>query len=124
MRRTPLKRGKPLRASKPINPVSPKRRSQKDEYAALKAKLVKHPTSRCGVCRGPYPEDIHHRREMSMGGAWTNPSNCIGVHRTCHEAIHDNPGRGDWPNTRGLLVFSGDPEWDDLGERAWRLRDV
>lgn len=122
MRRSgPLRRRTPLRAKKQINPVSRKRRSEKAEYEKLRAKLVLHPSAACRIC-ARHPQDLHHRRQMGDGGAYTNPKNVMGLCRSCHEWIHENSARGAVPHQRGWLVMEGDDEYEALGERAWRNR--
>ena len=125
LKRSPLTRKTPLRSIARIKPRSAKRRSEADAYAELRAKLVLHPSARCQVCweqngQEHRPVDLHHRREMGMGGAFTNPANVMPVCRTpCHEWIHSHPQEA---RRLGLLVFEGDPEWLELGARAWRNR--
>ena len=120
MKRTPLTRKTPLRSITRIKPRSAKRRSEADAYAELRAKLVLHPSAVCAalLCNRR-PVDLHHRREMGMGGAYTNPANVMPVCRACHDDIHRFQ---DWSREVGYLVFEGDPEWLELGARAWRNR--
>ena len=51
--------------------------------------------------------------------AFTNPANVMPVCRHCHDAIHADTRHAQF---RGWLVFEGDPEWLELGARAWRNR--
>lgn len=119
LKRSPLIRKTPLHSIARIKPRSAKRRSEADAYAELRARLVLHPSAECAICTGR-PRDLHHRREMGMGGAFTNPANVMPVCRTpCHEWIHSHPQEA---RRLGLLVFEGDPEWLELGARAWRNR--
>ncbi len=124
LRRTPFKR-KALPSSSPtsrkaIKVRSDKRAREAEEYRKLREKLVEHPSAKCKVCGFSKPHDLHHRREMSMGGAYTNPANVVPVCRNpCHEWIHSHPQEA---RELGFLVFEGDPEWTDLGARAWRNR--
>ncbi len=127
LKRSPLIRKTPLRSIARIKPRSAKRRSEADAYAELRAKLVLHPSARCQVCweqngQEHRPVDLHHRREMGMGGAFTNPANVIPVCRMAHDHIHDNAESDGWSRFMGYLVFEGDPEWLELGARAWRNR--
>lgn len=125
LKRTPFVRKTPFNSGRAIRPKSRKRLAEGREYANLRAKLVLHPSARCVVCweqngQEHRPVDLHHRREMGMGGAYTNPSNVIPVCRNpCHEWIHSHPQEA---RELGFLVFEGDPEWTDLGARAWRNR--
>lgn len=118
LKRSPLIRKTPLHSIARIKPRSAKRRSEADAYAELRAKLVLHPSAECAICTGR-PRDLHHRREMGMGGAFTNPANVMPVCRHCHDAIHADTRHAQF---RGWLVFEGDPEWLELGARAWRNR--
>ena len=119
LKRTPLVRKVPFNSGRVIRPKSRKRLAEGREYAKLRAKLVLHPSATCAIC-GKRPHDLHHRREMSMGGAYTNPANVLPLCRTpCHEWIHSHPQEA---GRLGLLVFEGDPEWLELGARAWRHR--
>ena len=124
LRRTAITRKIPLRTGRAIRPKSRKRLAEGREYAKLRAKLVLHPSARCRVCweeKGAdhRPTDLHHRREMSMGGAYTNPANVAPVCRDCHETIHADTVTA---HREGWLVFEGDPEWAELGARQWRMK--
>lgn len=127
MKRTPLarsvipfRRKTPLTSNprKPIKRTSDKRRAMRDDYAELRARLVEHPSARCSNCN-LRPHDLHHLREMSMGGAYTNPDNVVPLCRRCHEEVHADPVAA---HANGLLVFEGDDRWEELGARIWRVK--
>lgn len=71
----------------------------------------------CALC-GRRANQLHHRRMLSQGGALISTANTLPVCTACHvPRIHDQPARA---RRCGWLVYQGDPEWDDLGERAAR----
>lgn len=123
-RRIPLART-PFRRKAPVNtarvarlPVkSKKREAAAKEYRLLRERLVEHPSGVCRVCGSKPSVDLHHRREMGMGGALSNPQNVVPVCRSCHNRVHDEQA---WSRSQGLLVFEGDAGWADLGARVWR----
>ena len=125
MKRTLFRRKTPMNTSRrsslqrtPLNTVSLRRQAELTEYRALRGRLVLTPWARCVVC-GDVPCDLHHRREMGMGGALSNPRNVVPVCRSCHNRVHDEQA---WSRSQGLLVFEGDAGWADLGARVWRQR--
>ena len=127
LKRTPFVRKTPFNSGRAIRPKSRKRLAEGREYANLRAKLVLHPSARCVVCweqngQEHRPVDLHHRREMGMGGSYTNPANVVPVCREAHDHIHANAEKDGWSRFMGYLVFEGDPEWSELGARAWRNR--
>lgn len=118
LKRTPFNRKVPLNSRRALRPKSKKRQSLATEYAKLRERLVEHPSARCAICGGR-PTDLHHRREMSMGGAYTNPANVVPLCRSDHDAVHADPAGSA---AKGWLVTEGHPEFESLGARIWRIK--
>lgn len=83
MKRSPLRRGKPLRR------VSKKRRKQNTLYAVLRREyLSANPV--CEVCQKTKATDIHHK--AGRAGRYLNENTLwAAVCRSCHEHIHRHP---------------------------------
>ena len=76
----------------PLRRVSKKRQKELREYSKLrKAYLSEHPT--CEVCEEKPATDIHHRHSRGLGGAFVDLSNFVGVCRSCHRMIHEQPSK-------------------------------
>lgn len=120
LKRTPFNRKVPLNSKRAVRPKSPKRRSEAQELARICERIIEHPSAVCQVdgC-GKRPHDPHHRREMGMGGAYANPENVMAVCRPHHDQIH---AETDWSRAQGYLVFEGDPGYEELGARLWRIK--
>lgn len=62
--------------------------------------------------------ELHHRRKLSASGARAHPYNVV---PSCHNG---NQAVERWPieaRSVGLAVREGDPDWEALSARAWRL---
>ncbi|HEX7022621.1 MAG TPA: HNH endonuclease signature motif containing protein [Trueperaceae bacterium] len=100
LRRTPLRRYKPLRArtvlrrTKALKPGRPHRIPQRvADEVTLRA------SGRCEICGRPGLE-MHHRRRRAQGGK-DSPENLLLLCRECHDFIHHNPA---WAYERGYLL--------------------
>lgn len=104
MKRTPMKRGKPL-DRKPMRrkPVRLNQRSAKraDEYARpggrrdlVAAMLAARPRCEARVlCRGARAVDVHERLSRARGGSILDPeqAHMVTACRACHDWITQNP---------------------------------
>jgi hypothetical protein len=105
MKRSPLKRGKPLKNNgsslkrKPLNKVSKKRRKQLTDYSLIRKEYLEK-NNLCHCCQKRPPTDIHHR-----AGRWQERLNDVAmfsaVCRQCHNYIHDNP---EWAYSNLWLI--------------------
>lgn len=89
-RKTPLKRGTPLRAQ------SDRHRASQAELHALEPALIKRAEGRCelrfsSACRG-VGEHPHHVLKRSQGGEHTM-DNCLWACNPCNTAVEDEPVR-------------------------------
>lgn len=118
-RRTALQRRR-MRTYRAV--VSPAERHGKDVVRARSGGL-------CEACGMRRVADVHHRKNRSQGGRW-DPSNLLGICRTCHDWIGDNRVGA---RVRGWAVWrDGDPRdllvlrrgtWVELGDDG-SLRSV
>ena len=63
---------------------------------------------------------LHERRKRSAQGSLVNPANLVVSCGPCNSWIEDHPALAQ---RLGLVVRSGDPEWDDLSrtnDKEWR----
>lgn len=105
MKRTPLKRGKPLRAKTRMKPRSDKRkayRASSEGKAALEyMKAVKGLP--CCICKAPAPSDAHHVICDRFGARKSSDWDCIPLCKKHHqdgpEAIHN--GKASWVALHG-----------------------
>lgn len=67
-------------------------------------------------------QGLHERRKSGAGGSRENPANLVPACNWGNDFIEDNPGFVRLLTGTELVVREGDPEWDDLGVRAWRER--
>lgn len=65
---------------------------------------------------------MHERRKSSSGGSRENPANLLAACNLSNDFIEDQPELVREHFGTELVVREGDPEWEALGERAWRLR--
>jgi hypothetical protein len=88
MRRSPLRRGKPLRRT-----AFKRRSNQTAEWRNARGVVLKRCEERCeartAVCIGNVAH-VHHLLRRSQGGG-NEPENLLGVCFHCHEWIHANP---------------------------------
>ena len=101
MKRTPLRRGGPLRRRTPLRQFSPKRAKRQ----RLRQQMVRAELARRGLCeagavithagptaRGPGGAvELHEPLTRARGGAILDPANTIAICRSCHDWIHVNP---------------------------------
>ena len=141
-RRTPMKRtgfkqkppapgARPRpRQRKPVAQRSPKRVTEQAEYDALRDHLL--PPGAIVPCaigprfaaEGVYcctevAAELNHRRKRSSSGALANPAN---VEVCCHECNMEVERQPRVAEKIGAVIRPGNPEWDALSARAWRLR--
>lgn len=120
MKRTPLARRTPLKATSPqggrstlargarVNPRSEKRQEAMVERRALVARLLRE-RPRCEarwVCRGARAVDVHERLKRSRGGSITDPdqAHMVTLCRACHEMTEAEPAEAE---RRRMLL----PSW-------------
>jgi 5-methylcytosine-specific restriction endonuclease McrA len=104
VKRTELKRGRPLQRHTPLPPASRKRQREKRERAVLLAELGADQQwcSRCGV--GTFALDGHELLRRSAGGSITDPENIVLLCRPCHDDVtfraHEIPDADVWTRSR------------------------
>jgi hypothetical protein len=108
---------------------SPRHAAEDAAYKALRHELLPGPCEVCpalqaqGVqvqCEGTAHE-LHHLRKRSSSGALAERTN---VRRSCWTG---NQAVERWPTearAARLVVREGDPEWDSLSSRLWRLNNL
>lgn len=88
MRRTPLKRGKPLKRT-----AFKRKNKRTAEWRNARGVVLKRCDDRCEArlrgCGGG-AEHVHHVLRRSQGGG-NEPENLLGVCFRCHEWIHAHP---------------------------------
>ena len=137
LKRTGFKRKAPVNTGRkprpPVKVKSDRRVSEDREYAALRREILKlddpttftycaagAPLSQFGIAVCTYKAtELHHLRKRSSSGALCNPEGVVPVCSPCNLAIEDHPEEA---HGAGLVVREGDPMWDALSSRAWRLR--
>lgn len=67
---------------------------------------------------GGRASELHHRRKRSSAGALANRDNVVPCCHDGNQAVEAEPAIA---REAGLVVREGDPEWDALSSRAWRL---
>ena len=93
MKRSPLKRGKPLRKA------SKKRAKELRQYTSLRKNYLTFEAV-CEVCKSSSSTDIHHR--AGRNGKFLNDCSLwLAVCRTCHDWIHRHPAEA---RKQGYLV--------------------
>jgi hypothetical protein len=138
MKRTPLKRGGPLRRTvgltsttplkryTPVNPVSQTRKDERPQRDACRAVvLARDPICRFPGCRRPSSEVHELHRGAGRHADYLDPEMCRGLCRECHQIVTDNPilahdlGLSLWSwermvlNHRGMALRTGET-LDDL----------
>lgn len=111
MKRSALKRGRPMRRGRPLRRVSKKKARQLVAEGQTKRKLVELTSGMCearieGVCVGR-GVDKHERKTRGRGGDPTLLHNVVLVCRPCHDWIDEHPKLAE---QRGLLLSQFDPE--------------
>ena len=101
MKRTPLRRGGPLRRRTPLRHISPKRAKQQ----RLRQQMVRDELARRELCEaaavirqaGHQPRchglavELHEPLTRARGGSILDPANTVAICRSCHDWIHVNP---------------------------------
>lgn len=103
MKRTPLLRRTPLRATKRIPPYSSKRRAASREYMRERfAYLEEFPYCqiRRPECTGRATE-IHHRLSRARGGDLVDRANFVSACSSCHSYVTEHPR---WAAEHGWLT--------------------
>lgn len=116
MKRSPLLRKTPIRRSGRLNPVSPKRKAQKDERAEIRDRVFARDSYRCLLwfdhnCEGGLTP--HHLRKASQGGPYA-VSNLVTLCAYANGLVEDEP---DWTHRLGLVVRNGESleeAWDRM----------
>lgn len=105
--------------------------SEDAAYRALRAWLL---PGQCEVCvllesagvettygsKPHYGGTLHHRRKRSSSGALADRANVLVACAEGNATVERYPERARSVGTQ-LVVREGDPEWDALSSRAWRL---
>jgi hypothetical protein len=114
MKRTPLKRGKPLeRGRKAINAVSTKRRGKFPERKALRSdQLFKRPMceARLEGCSSK-ATDVHEIVNRSQDKeSWLKPELFLSLCRLCHKWVTEHPM---WSRHHGYTLsrYQQEPKW-------------
>lgn len=108
MKRSMLKRGKPLNRKRIMAGVG---RARKDRYRLLRGQVWRRDGGQCVLCGLPVPRDdfeCHHRQLRSRGGRDFH-SNLITLHHECHRDVHAFP---QWALENGFMV----PTWASPAE--------
>lgn len=103
MKRTPLKRGKPLKRSR-MKKKPPPQGFPQDVRLAVRRRSKERCETESVVCTGA-AEHFHHRKLRRHKDH--SAINCLHVCRACHFYIHDQMGNAAY--LMGWLVHS----WDD-----------
>lgn len=91
MKRTPLKRGKPLaRSSKPMKRTRMKRgrRAVQPPERRNDAFLAFCRKQRCAMCSRPPPTHAHHPRTGAGVGIKSSDETCVSLCLSCHSDLH------------------------------------
>ncbi len=97
-RKTPLVAKTPLKAHKPINPVSKKRQRENRQRTAV-LRPMREAQQWCSVCGATgVGLDAHEVRSRARGGSITDPANIRLVCRRCHHKITTEPA---WAEQEG-----------------------
>ena len=106
MKRSPMKRGKPMRRgnarswNSTLNSVRPKQREKNRKRIPVRdAYLAAHLMCETGC--GWYAEHVHEPWTRAGGGPIDNPDNFMAVSSVCHDWIH---GHRPEAEARGWLV--------------------
>lgn len=71
---------------------------------------------------GRHISGFHERRKSSAAGSRENPANLLAACSWGNGFIEDEPELVRERTGDALVVREGDPEWEALSARAWRLR--
>lgn len=107
MKRSPLKRRKPLRRNVATL-------DERDAWEQLRQQVYARAGGLCDLCGTRLPQGFHahHRRTRSRGGS-DDVLNLVALHPSCHDAVHRNPRRS---YLQGFLV----PTW--ATPRDWPVK--
>ncbi len=105
MKRSPMKRGKPLHRQSRINPVNRKRRAAKkaERYGPQAALCRTLPCCACGVCDESEP---HHHPTVARGGTDRDTVPLCADHHTLGgrpEAFHSTP-LAEWETHHSIEI--------------------
>lgn len=122
MKRSPLRRGGPLRRRTRLAPMSAKRRASMPARAEVREAVFRRDggcvlaiwADLAGPCFGPLT--FHHRRKASAGGAYSE-ANGLTLCARHNGWVEDAPSAARELDPR-LVVRAGDSEWVRLGEAA------
>lgn len=106
MKRTAMKRGKPLartasklaRASR-LRKVGKRGAAGREAIERVRALVLERAGHRCERCGSTWRLELHHRLRRSQGGGHT-PGNLAVLCQTCHRGIHATL----WPDWRDWIV--------------------
>lgn len=107
MKRTTLKRGKPLarsasklsRATR-LKPVGKRGAADREAIERVRQVVLARAGQRCERCGERRPLDLHHRLPRSRGGTH-GVENLVALCRDCHRAVHAGASdAGGWIVTR------------------------
>ena len=101
MKRTPLRRGGPLRRRTPLRQFSPKRtKRQRLRQQMVRDELARRELCEAGAvithaghnarCHGVAIE-LHEPLTRARGGSILDPANTVAICRSCHDWSHVNP---------------------------------
>jgi hypothetical protein len=97
VKRSPLKRGNPLRRLTPLargGRLPFRSAKQARVYREVRVPLVRdllqeHPV--CQRCRAARSTDVHEPKLRSRGGDPLDKAQCVALCRDCHDWCHQNP---------------------------------
>ena len=120
MKRSPITRTAGLKRSGGISPVSQKRTAENRERKKTRVEVLERCGNLCearlSICTRTV-DDLHEIKTRARGGSITDPDNCLGLCRSCHTFITDNP---QFALDNGFIVPSWAQELDFMAARAKR----
>ena len=101
MKRSPLRRGGPLKRRTPLRQFSPKRaKRQRLRQQMVRDELARRELCEAGAvithaghnarCHG-FAIELHEPLTRARGGSSLDPANTVAICRACHDWIHVNP---------------------------------
>lgn len=98
MKRSPLRRKTPLRASRGLSRASKVRRTQLRKYSEERLSFLRAHLF-CQICKKHVATEAHHKRGR-IGKRLLDFEHCLAVCFWCHQKIHSNPR---WARAAGYL---------------------
>lgn len=137
LKRTEMKRKVPVNTDrKPRAPLAQRSKKRTKHMRGERAPQVKaliEAGARCEVCPilqaagipircGGVIGGLHERRKSSSGGSRSAPANTLPACNHGNGFLEDEPALVRERTGTALVVREGDPEFEELGARAWRER--